>query len=528
VIGMRKTEVIEESGIKAGNNQRHVLDGHEYFEYEELFYEITTDKNNKYSASVYGIPEIHTEKFYDYESCQKSIISQIDKYIIDSKIQLFNYARPIPDNIDFTRETIKSSSAYELRATPSILLYNSFRKFNEDTLKSLNDKYDNLNPYIIDRLLTHEHLFNYNYGPVIKKILNGTNLYITESGIQFCLENFFSSIESDNSQCILIPYKNNWKISCDNNIEHIRHYSNSSTKIYNFIFDASEMSDSTDIKLFLSIDNEIKDEAYLHIFKINYSTFSYKIEGSDNLSTNHNTFNLCAPTQYFKKLSSLIPKSLVGLQPQNFEIFNFELAKFINFSFFMNFNDQDIHDYLEKNIFLKKNLYKLSFKKDEFDNASPELINTCQYFRQNIRNTLYILNKKNDISNKEFDALKDALNNQKELELDEETIKQCTIYCWRYIQSLPGYDIYAKIVLLKIEKGLPDIDIFQCLRDEYKNFSILKKYLHITESNPELIQNKANIINSRYKKIYEIADKFNLPHPKLSKYKKRQKNQTNI
>jgi hypothetical protein len=419
-IGMRKTEVIEESGIKAGNNQRHVLDGHEYFEYEELFYKITTDKNNTYSASVYGIPEIHTDKYYDYESCQKSIISQIDKYIIDSKIKLLNYARPNPDNLDFTNETIKSSSEYELRSTTTIFIYNAIKKFNEKTLELLNEKYENISPYIIDRLHQHKNLFDYNYGDVIKKILNGTNLHITESGIQFRLENFFSSIESDNSQCILIPYKNNWKISCDKNIEHIRHFSNSSSKIYKFIFDASEMSDSTHIKLFLSIDNEIKDEAYLHIFKINYSTFSYNIEGSDNLSTNHNTFNLCAPTQYFKKLSSLIPKSLVGLQSQNFEIIKFELSKIINFSFFMNFNDQDIHDYLEKNIFLKKNLYKLSFKKDEFDNASPDLINTCQNLQQNIRSTLYLLNKKNDISNKEFDALKDALNNQKELELDEE------------------------------------------------------------------------------------------------------------
>lgn len=520
---MREDKEREDSDIKAGNNLKDVLGQNEYLEHEELYYKIFVDDKNMYSAFVYGIPEIHTEKFSHYDSCKKSIKSRIEKYIIDSKIKLINYARPIPDNLDFTNETIKSSSEYELRSTTTIFFYNAIKKFNEKTLELLNEKYENLSPYIIDRLLQHKNIFDYNYGDVIKKILNGTNLYITESGIQFCLENFFSSIESDNSQCILIPYKNNWKISCNQNVEHIRHFSNSSSKIYKFIFDASEMSDSTHIKLFLSIDNEIKDEAYLHIFKINYSTFSYNIEGSDNLSTNHNTFNLCAPTQYFKKLSSLIPKSLVGLQSQNFEIFNFELAKFINFSFFMNFNDQDIHDYLEKNIFLKKNLYKLSFKKDEFDNASPDLINTCQNLQQNIRSTLYLLNKKNDISNKEFDALKDALNNQKELELDEETIKKCTIYCWRYIQSLPGYDIYAKIVLLKIEKGLPDIDIFQCLRDEYKNFSILKKYLHITESNPELIQNKANIINSRYKKIYEIADKFNLPHPKLSNYKKRQK-----
>jgi hypothetical protein len=509
----------EESDFKAGNNLRDVLGQNEYLEYKELYYKIFVDKKIMYSASAYGIPEIHTEKCSHYNSCKKSIHSQIDKYIIESKIKLLNYARPIPDKIDVTNETMKLSSAYELRSTTTIFFYNAIKKFNEKTLESLNDKYENLTPYIIDRLLQHEHLFDYNYGDVIKKILNGTNLYITESGIQFCLENFFSSIESDNSQCILIPYKNNWKISCDQNVEHIRHFSNSSTKIYKLVFDASEISESTYLKLFLSIDNEIKDEAYLHIFKINYSTFSYKIEGSDNLSTNHNTFNLCAPAQYFKKLSSLIPKSLVDLQSQNFEIFNFELAKFINFSLFINFNDQDIHDYLEKNLFLKKNLHKLSFKKDEFDDASPDLINPCQNPQQNIRSTLYLLNKKNDISNKEFDALRDALIHQKELELDDETIKKCTIYCWRYIKLLPGYEIYAKIVLLKIEKGLSDIKIFNCLFEDNKKFSVLKESLHIREDRPEDIINKANIINYRYKDIYKIANEFNLPHPKLKKSK---------
>lgn len=516
---MSEAKAIEESDIKAGNKQRDILGSNGYLEYEELYYKIFFDENKMYSAFVYGIPEVHTKKCSHYNSCKNSIHSQIDKYIIDNKIKLLNYARPIPDNLDFTSETTKSSAAYELRSITTIFFYNAIKKFNEQTLKSLNDKYDSITPYIIDRLLQHEHLFDHNYGDVIKKILNGTNLYITESGIKFSLENFFSSIESDSSQCILIPYKNNWKISCDQNFEHIRHFSNSSTKIYKFIFDASEMSESTHIKLFLSIDNEIKDEAYLHIFKINYSTFSYKIEGSDNLSTNHNTFNLCAPTQYFKKLSSLIPKSLVGLQSQNFEIFNFELAKFINFSFFINFNDQNIHDYLEKNIFLKKNLYKLSFKKNEFDDASPDLINPCQNLQQNIQSTLYLLNKKNDISNKEFDALRYALIHQKELELDDETIKKCTIYCWRYIKLLPDYEIYAKIVLLKIEKGLSDIKIFNFLFEDNKKFPVLKESLHIREDSPEDIINKANIINYRYKDIYKIADEFNLPHPKLKNSK---------
>jgi hypothetical protein len=510
----------EESDIKAENNLRDILGQNEYLEYKELYYRIFVDKKIMYSASVYGIPEIHTEKCSHYNSCKKSIHSQIDKYIIDNKIKLLNYARPIPDNLDFISETIKSSAAYELRSITTIFFYNTIKKFNEQTLKSLNDKYDSITPYIIDRLLQHENLFDYNYGDVIKKILNGTNLYITESGIQFSLENFFSSIGSDNSQCILIPYKNNWKISCDSNVEHIRHFSNSSTKIYKFIFNASEMPESTHIKLFLSIDKEVKDEAYLHISKINYSTFSYNIEGSENLSTPHNELNLCAPTQYFEKLSSLIPKPLVDLQSQNFDIFNFEFAKFINFSFFINFNDQKIHDYLERNHFLKKILYKLSFKKDEFDNASTDFINPNQNLQQDIQSTLYLLKKKNDISNKEFEALKNALINQKELDLDEDTIKECTIYCWRYIQSLPGYDVYAKIVLLKIEHGLSNKKVFESLCKEYKNFSVLQQALEIRDDKPEDIKNKYNIIAYRYEDIYETADKFNLPHPKFKTYKK--------
>lgn len=530
---MSKDKGREKSDIKAGNKLRDVLGYNVYLEYEDLYYKIYADENNMFSAAVYEIPEIHTEKCSDYDSCNKSIHSKIEKYIIDNKIKLLNYARPIPDKSDFLTETIKSSPKYELRSSTTILLYNAFRKFNEQTLKSLNDKYERITPYIINRLLTHRHLFDYNYGDVIKKILNGANLYITETGTKFSLGNFFSSIESDNFQCILIPYKNNWNISCDSTTPLIKHYSNNSTHINKIIIDTSELSDSTCIKLFLSTNNSVKDEAYLYISKINYSTFSYKIEGSENLSTHPNELHLCAPTKYFEKLSSSIPKSLVDLQSQNFEVLIFELAKFIKYLLYIDFNNEKIYDYLEQNNFLKMNLYKLSFKKDEFDNASTDLINPYQNIQNDILSTLYLLNNKNDVSEQEFNALKNALINQKELELDEETIKECTIYCWRYIQSLPGYDIYAKIVLLKIEKGLSDIKILEYLRDEYQNkkkdknkdnkkdFSVLKQILKIREDEFEKIQNKYNIINYRYKKIYEIADEFNLPRPVLKKSKKK-------
>ena len=158
------------------NSKPFTSNKHNYTEYEELFYYFEKNSQNEYIATVYGIPEIHT-KNEKITTCENVIRKKIDRYIFNHKTQLLNYPRPIPDGISLYYETVKASTQYELRKLTTISLRNAFRKINEQTIAILEKNYGKITHDELDKALEIEKIYTYRHGDIIKKLINGLNLY---------------------------------------------------------------------------------------------------------------------------------------------------------------------------------------------------------------------------------------------------------------------------------------------------------------------------------------------------------------
>lgn len=492
-----------------------------YFEYGELFYSIEKYKNSEFAASVYGLPALFTDKNSSIDSCIKKMTEKIDRYIFEHKIKLLNYPRPIPDGIDLITELIKTSGKYELRTLATISLRNALRQINEETIKILNKNYKKITQNELDKVLELETIYTYNHGIIIKKLISGLILYDCDSGRQINISDIFTNWQNPSDLfCIFIPNNTISSIEFESNHSEIEHYPCQKTNTYKFILKPSSSLDSINYPIKIKSNNHTK-RTYLTITKINSDNYSYTFEGSEDFNTGNGSIHLCAKKNFTDKLSSIFPESISEYQPQRFELFIFEFSKFLQYAMLKNYADHELYEYTKVNRPISPNCYNLLIIKDDLDRDYNNEQNSILTFIDIVTKTNNTIDAKNSVSEHDFSILREALQKSDELNLDEQTIKKCTINCWRYIQSLPEYDIYAKIVLLKIDKGLPDNKIFQCLCDEYKNFTVLRKYLHIREENKKLIKNEYNIINSRYKYIYDVADEFNLPHPQLSKNNKK-------
>lgn len=518
---------ISEQMVKAFANAKNssnalTFNNHNYIEYEELFYSIKNE-NNEYSASVYGIPKICTEKHADINSCQSLIKEKIDRYIFEHKIQLLNFPRPIPDGIDLSSVAIKASCKYELRIKTTISLRNAFRKINEETLKILNNNYGKFTLDEIDNVLAIEHVYAYKHGNIIKKLISGLNLYEYGSERQINISNIFTNCQNQSDLfCIYIPNDNILNIEFESEHHDIEHYPCLKSNTYKFIFKPSSSLETFHFPIKIKTKTNSTKRTYLTILKINADTYSYNFKGSENFNTDNNTIHLCAKKNFTDKLSSIFPESISEFQPQHFELFIFEFSKFLQYAIFTNYADHELHEYIKSNRPIPQHCYNLLILEDDLDSDLYNQQHPVSPFIDTVLKSLNVIDATKSVSEYDFSILKEALQKSDELNLDEQTIIKCTIYCWRYIHSLQKYDIYSKIVLLKIEEKLSDEKILDALCEIY-NFSIIRKALHIREKISSQIANKSNIINSRYSKIYKIADEFKLPHPPVQRKKNKPK-----
>lgn len=489
-----------------------------FYKYEDLFYSIENNKNNKYTGSVYGLPALFTDKHDNLESCKKTIVEKIYRYIFEHKTQLLNYPRPIPDGIDLVRELIKASCEYDLRLLTTISLRNAFRKINEKTIKIINNNYGKVTLDELDKVLDLEQIYEYNHGIIIKKLIQGLSLYDHDLGRKINISDIFTNWQNPADLfCIFIPNNNILSVQLESHHSAIEHYPCHKSNTYKFLFKPLSSFETATYPIKITTKDSCTKRTYLTITKINTSAYSYFFKGSDDFKTGNGSIHLCAIKNFTDNLASIFPESISEFHPQRFELFIFEFSKFIQYAMLKNYADHELDEYINSNHPISEKCYNLLIIKNDLDSDLHKQEHPANQFIDTILKTQNLIEMNNSVSEYDFSILKEALHKSHDIDLDEQTIKQYTIYCWRYIQTLPEYEIFAKIVLLKIEERLSDKKIFDNLCQLYKPFSVLKKSLNIREITPEQIQNKANIIHYRYKDIYEIAEKFNLPRPNLNK-----------
>lgn len=502
-----------------------------FHEYRELYYAIEFEENNKYSATVYEIPEITTSGHFDISSCEDSIKSLIDKYIFDHTINFYNYPRPIPNGVGFLEVALKASASYNTRIMRTISLNHTFREKNENIINKLKNLYEDNNTHeinnIIEKINNNEenYFLDCKHGDIIKQILTGLPLYESLTGKQIRLKDMFVS-DSDiyNLHCIYLPIQTGCKLSCESLTPPYKHYPDTKAAIYKILFPSSAITDDICIPILITRNEHTTDRLYLTISKINQDTFSYKFEGSTYLGITQNIKNLCAKKLYIDKLQSIIPKSLSKFQDHDFELLIYEISKFIQFSILTEYNSYKINDYLQANFFLTSKFQNLLIKIDDLNMTS---IAAAPLPRQNITlldNTLKSIEEKKFIDKTDFNVLKNALQNSNEFNLDHEKTKVCTLHCWTYIQQFPDDEIYALIVLLKIREKLSNAKIFDKIRQIYKSDTQVQKKLDTREKFLNAINNKSIIISYRYNKISEIAQEYGLPVPSFIESKKKRKN----
>lgn len=505
--------------LTKNNSKSFTFNNHNYTEYEELFYYFEKNSQNEYSATVYGIPEIQTKNI-KIATCEKNIRKKIDRYIFNHKTQLLSYPRPIPDGISLYYETIKASIEYDLRALTTTSLHDAFRKIKEQTIAILENYYEKITHDELDKALKFEQIYNYRHGDIIKKLLNGLNLYDNDSNRQIKISEIFNNTKNQSDFfCIYIANNNILSIEIESDQQNIKYYPCQKSNTYKFLFEPSSLQETEIFPIKITTDNNIIKRTYLTISKINADTYSYFFQGSDNFNTENGSIHLCAKKNFTDKLASIFPESISDFQPQRFELFIFEFSKLLQFAIFTNFDNYKLFEYIARNNPIEQKCYNLLITKDDLDKEQYDQQDQTIPFIEKVIKTLRLIDTKKSISEYDFSILKEALQKSDELVLSNSLFTKCTIYCWRYIESLQEYEIYAKIVLLKIEQKMSDKEIFYELCKLYKNFTEVKKLLHIREDDPEQIKNIPNIINSRYVKIYEIADKFELLHPPLQRSK---------
>jgi predicted RNase H-like HicB family nuclease len=502
-----------------------------FYEYKELYYLIEFDEKKKYSATVYEIPEITTSGNLDISSCEDSIKSLIDKYIFENKINLYNYPRPIPNGVDFTEDVLKASASYNTRKIKTISLNYAFRDKNENLINKLKNLYEENNIQeinaIIEKINNNEenYFLGLKHGDIIKKILTGLPLYENISGKQIRLKDMLAT-NSDipNFHCVYLPIQTGCKLTCESLAPPFRHFPDTKTAFYKILFPASAVESDFCLPILITRNEQTVDRLYLTISKINSDTFSYTFEGSTYLGVLQNITNLCAKKIYIDKLQSIVPKSFLNFQNHDFELFIFEISKFIQYCILTDYNSKKINDYLLENVFLSSKFQNLLIK---IEDLNKTLITLTPAPRQNtisLDETFKSIEEKKYIDENDFNILRNALLNSREFELDQEKHRNCTIYCWTYIQQSFDYDIFATIVLLNIRDGLGDAKIFDKIREIYKPDTQVQRKLGTREKFLKGIANKAQIIRHRYNTIYEIAEKYGLPNPPLKKSEKNTKN----
>lgn len=501
-----------------------------FYEYKELYYLIELDENNKYSATVYEIPEITTSGNLDISSCKDSIKFLIDKYIFENTINFYNYPRPIPSGVGFLEDVLKASASYNTRNMKTISLNHTFRKKNDNLINKLITLYEEKNTHEINKIIEkinnneENYFLDCKHGDIIKKILTGLPLYENISGKQIRLKDMLTAdSDTPNIHCVYLPIQTGCKLTCESLVPPFMHFPDTKTAFYKILFPASAVEGDFCFPILITRNDQTADRLYLTISKINPDTFSYTFEGSSYLGVLQNVINLCAKKRFVDNLQSIIPKSFSNFQDHDFELLIFEISKFIQYSILTDYNSRKIYDYLQANFFLSSTFQNFLIKIEDLNMTT---IIQAPAPRQNanfLDEILKSIEEKNFIDENDFNNLKNALVNSKKFNLDQEKFKKCTIHCWTYIQQTSDDYIFATIVLLKVRDKLSDAKVFDKLREIYKSDTQIQKKLNTREKSLKAIDNKSIIINHRYGRIAEIAQKHGLPAPPFIKTNKKAK-----
>lgn len=501
-----------------------------FYEYKELYYQIEFDENSKYSATVYGIQEITTSGNLDIFSCKDSIKFLIDKYIFENTINFYNYPRPIPSGVGFLEEVLKASASYNTRNMKTISLNHAFKEKNENLINKLKTLYEENNTHEINKIIEkinnneEDYFLDCKHGDIIKKILTGLPLYENISGKQIRLKEIVTAnSDTPNIHCVYLPIQTGCKLTCESLDPPFMHFSDTKTAFYKILFPASAIEGDFCFPILLTRNDQTTDRMYLTISKINPDTFSYTFEGTSYLGALQNVINLCAKKRFVDNLQFIIPKSFLNFQDHDFELLIFEISKFVQYSILTDYNSRKIYDYLQANFFLSSKFQNFLIKIEDLNKNTIIQAPVPRQSASLLDEILKSIEEKNFIDENDFNILKNALLNSQKFNLDQEKFKKCTIHCWTYIQQSSDDYIFATIVLLKVRDKLSDAKVFDKLREIYKSDTQIQKILNTREKSLKAIDNKSIIINHRYGRIAEIAQKHGLPAPPFIKTNKKAK-----
>lgn len=503
------------------NNDITPHNSNKYLEYRDFFYSIELDENHQYIASVYGMPNLYSGKHSEINSCINSINAEIKRYIFEQKIQLLNYPRPIPDGLSLFEETVKSSSKYQFISTTTISLRNAFRKITEENIKIFNENYAKITLDDLDNVLENGPIYTYSHGKTIIKLINGLSLYDYDSGRQINLKEIFKNWKNPSDLfCIYIPNNDIANLEIESDHREIEHYPCLKSNTYKFIFKPSSSQETISLPIKITTNSNIIKRTYLTISKINTDTYSYSFKGSDDFNTRNGSTHLCAKKNFTDNLASVFPESISDFQPQRFELFIFEFSKFLQYAIHTNYSDKALSDYIKLNHPITQNCYNLLILKSDLENNIYEQQDPKNPFIETVLQTLNLINAKKNVSKYDFSILKEALEKSKELNFNEEMINNIHINCWEYILATSDKKMLARIVLLKIRDKLTNKQIFKKICPEKKYFALVKRELNLqAESYEEIGEYTPQLIQSRYEKIYLLAESYDLVKPNLSVYK---------
>lgn len=460
----------------------------EYLNHSEIYFEVVELSANNFIAKPFNNNHINEIQASSYEECVRLMKVDIDELINYCNNKGVILKRSIPDGFEPFAKLLKD-----------FFMNNDLRNSDLVRMKNL----------VMNQQL--KTIFNLISSGSVFDIAYGHNLCVNDD--------FFSKNDTPEYNLFTCAIKKCKSLRFLDSRNMIRQF-----KIddYNFTFEFTNSGRDGFLEVFhFEYCNFIGDnkQGSLEIEKDCFDMYTYKIFNAEDLFFENNS-GYCVSRTYYDWAEKFFPIKF-SLHSVVNEDDALQWRKRYFFSIFIETlmkkrRDIDwLRSFIQNNNELKQVLNSLVVKFEDVEKFCNK--SESKYDKEKI---IQILNKDviNDDLISDIKILSDVLSDKKQKEFNKDMILDIEKRCWFLIHS-KDHNPLALIVRLNLEDKMTDIEIFNHMFPNEKEYAAIKDKLGFRDASLANVKNKAQKINQQYKKIMKLAEENGLPVPNLKKRK---------